>query len=124
VLIGAEHLYFSSKSANVSIKADSGRTKGKLQDPYRAAHTLIERGIKRESDENKTGWATITKQQVTQFRDGVMATYSGRDGTKRSFKWVGFIRDDKVVYLYFETPTHNEARLEPVAEEVLEGFRY
>jgi len=124
VLIGAEHLYFSSKRADVSIKADSGRMKNKVQDPYKAAQVLIEKGIKRESDENKTGWATITKQGISKFRDGVQATYSGRDGTQRSFTWVGFIKEDKVVYLYFETPTRNELRLAVVVEEVLEGFRY
>jgi hypothetical protein len=124
ILIGAEHLYFSSKTAQVSIKADSLRPKVRPENFRKIAQALIERWIKKENEDNKSGWVTISEQAVTKFGDGVRATYSGRDGTQRSFKWLGFIKEGKFVYLYFETPTPNEHRLESVVAEVLEGFTY
>jgi hypothetical protein len=43
ILIGAEHLYFSSKTAQVSIKADSLRPKVRPENFRKIAQALIER---------------------------------------------------------------------------------
>ena len=123
VLIGAEHLYFSSKQAMVSVKIDSVSKGTKPENFARAAKRAIELGIKREHEENRTGWVTIVDQSVSRLDNGVRATYSGRDSTQRSFRWIGFITDRKFVYLYFETPTRNEPTLELTVDDVLTGFK-
>lgn len=124
VLIGAEHFYFESKSKNVSLKIDSLRGAIKPDNFVNVANKLIEFGIKKELKGSPTTSFTITNQTVSQSQDGMRATYTGRDSTKRSFKMVGFIQENKVVHLYFETPTRYEDQLESVVSEVLVGFKH
>ncbi|MGH8618300.1 MAG: hypothetical protein ACREUW_11470 [Burkholderiales bacterium] len=123
-LIGADHMYFESKQAQVSFKMEVWKKPIKRADLDKAASRLIDLGIKREQDDNRAGSVTITKQTLTPMKEGVRADYSGRDSTQRSFRFVGFVQENKVIYLYFETPTRHEDRLQSVVFEVLDGLKY
>jgi len=124
VLIGVDHLYFESQSRNVSLKIETFHLTVKPDNFVSMARKLIDSGIKNEIRDNKTVSITIKDETVSPLKTGMKATYSGRDSTKRSFKMIGFIQENKVIYLYFETPTQNERQLESVIDEVLFGFIY
>ncbi|MHB0925449.1 MAG: hypothetical protein ACYC1F_02945 [Gallionellaceae bacterium] len=114
-----------SKSLNAQVRIQHfDNLKLKPEALERIARGVIELGIKQEPGNSMGRPFYITGRSVEQIAGGYRANYSGRDETKRSFKYVGLVFQTKALNIYVEMPSAFETDLESVVNSVIERVRY